>query len=286
MFDGLTVFDCHQHHGQLAHAREGAAVADRDLIGDAEWLEVERSERVTLLDHLAIDRTLVMAGNQYQRADGVADSRRMHEALRAYCDALPTRFAAPIAICEPTFGQRGVDELRRAVGELGMVGVQWHARWQGAATDDPWILRGLEAAGELRILAFLHSHADSALEAVHLVEAAARSVPELPVVMLDAFGGYRHSLECFDAAERCPNLLFETSQAWNLHSVVEAVERFGAERVLFGSDIYSHPITFRTANTPAAMAERIGREELGLMLSGNLERLLAWQAGERETPWP
>lgn len=286
MHEQLDVFDCHQHHGQLAYAREGAAVADRDLIGDPDWLETERGARLELLDHLAIDRTLIMAGNQYQRADGVADSRRMHDALRAYCDAMPDRFAAPVAVCEPTFGQRGIDELRRAVHEQGMIGVQWHARWQGAATDDPWILRGLEEAGALRIVPFLHSHADSSLEAMHLVEVAARAFPDLPIIVLDAFGGYRHSIECFDAAERCPNLLFETSQAWNLHSVVEAIERFGAERVLFGSDIYSHPISFRTANTPAAMAERIEHGHLRAVLAGNLERLLAWQSGERAQPWP
>lgn len=286
MLDTLTVFDCHQHHGQLSYAREGASVGERDLIGDADWLVTERTARLELMDRAGIDRTLVMAGNQYQRANGVADTRRVHDALRAYCDALPERFAAPVALCEPTFGSHAIQELRRAATELAMVGVQWHSRWQGAATDDPWIYRGLEAAGELQLVPFLHSHADSALKAIQLVEKVARAFPDLPIVVLDAFGGYRHALDCFDAAERCPNLLFDTCQAWNGQAVQEAVRRFGPHRVLFGSDIYSHPITFRTANTPALLAEYVERDDLALILSGNLERLLAWQSGDRKEPWP
>jgi predicted TIM-barrel fold metal-dependent hydrolase len=49
-------------------------------------------------------------------------------------------------------------------------------------------------------------------------------------------GGYFHVDEAIEAAERCPNLLLETSAMPYPAKIREAVGRVGAARVLYASD--------------------------------------------------
>jgi predicted TIM-barrel fold metal-dependent hydrolase len=277
---GIDVFDAHQHHGHLDVVRagpgEGLDVDGADAGAHAAWLDVERAARLAQMDRLGIGRALLMPANSYLCAEGVADTRRVNDGIRAYLDAAPDRFPAGLGVAEPLHGRAALDEIRRCHDELGLAGIQYHSRFQQVATDSPFIHRHLELLGELGMLAYVHSHADSALEAPHLVGALATAFPDLPIVVLDACSGYRHSLECLELAERHPNLRFEISLAFNLAPVAQLVERFGAERVLYGTDIYSHPNTFETAHTPVAVLDRLGPEAAAKVLGGNLEALLGW----------
>lgn len=270
--DAIAVFDCHQHHGHLTD--------DPSRPADADWAATERDARIAAMDALGIGRALVMPANDYACPDGIADTRRINDGLRAYLDHRPDRFAAGVGVAEPRHGRAALDEIRRCRDELGLAGIQYHCRFQGVATDHPWMFRHLEVIGELGLLAFVHSHADSRFEAPLGLGRLAAAFADLPIVVLDSCSGYHHSLECLDLAERYPNLRFDTALAYNLMPIVEMVRRFGADRVLFGSDIYSHPHTFRTAHPPAAIIEALGRDDAAAVLGGNLEALLPHHASD------
>lgn len=261
------VFDCHQHHGHLFD--------DPDRPDDGTWAQTERDARLAAMDELGIARAVVMPANDYPCPDGIADTRTVNTGIRAYLDARPDRFVAGLGVAEPRHGRAALAEIRRCRDELGLVGIQYHCRFQGVATDHPWMFRHLEAIGELGMVAFVHSHADSMFEAPLGLGRLAAAFPDLPIVVLDACSGYHHSLACLDLAERYANLRFDTGLAYNLMPIVEMVHRLGVERVLFGSDVYSHPHTFRTSNTPAAIRAAFDAADAAAVLGGNLEALLA-----------
>jgi predicted TIM-barrel fold metal-dependent hydrolase len=84
-------------------------------------------------------------------------------------------------------------------------------------------------------------------------------------------GGYVHVDEAIDVAERFPNVLLETSAMPYPRKIRSAVERLGAERVLYASD--------GPACSPLIELEKVrlaGLEETaeGLVLGGNAARIL------------
>ena len=85
-------------------------------------------------------------------------------------------------------------------------------------------------------------------------------------------GGYFHVDEAIDAAERHPNLVLETSAMPYPAKIREAVERVGAERVLYASD--------GPACSPRIELEKVRLAGLDpaaerLVTGGNAERILA-----------
>lgn len=267
----FDVFDVHQHHGAVAHSAVAGEAAPTDA---AQWLRAEVAARLATMDRLGIGRTLVLPGNSYLRPEGLRDTSAVNDAIVRYCAADPARFAAGAGVVEPLYGAVGLDEVRR-VAELGLVGISYHARFQGVATDDVWIHRHLELMSALGLVPFVHCYADSTLEAPVLVGNLARAHPDLTIVVLDGMSTYHHTLECIALAERHPNLVFDAAMAFNASAITQFVRAAGADRLLFGSDIYSHPNTFVTSNTPAALrACDLGTEQVRAILGGNLARVL------------
>ena len=67
------------------------------------------------------------------------------------------------------------------------------------------------------------------------LEQAAIRVPEATIVF-GHMGAYFHSEDALAVAERCENVMLETSACPYPERIGEAVRRVGAERVIFGSD--------------------------------------------------
>ncbi|MCU1617895.1 MAG: hypothetical protein JWO98_5435 [Frankiales bacterium] len=260
------VVDVHQHHGHVAHSPAGGAAPGGP--------DVEIAARRRAMASLGVARAVVLPGNSYLRPRGLADTREVNDGIRAYCDRDPDRYVAGAGVVEPLYGAAGLPEIRR-IAELGLIGVSYHARFQGVAANDGWILRHLEVMAELGLVPFVHSYAESALEAPLLIADLARAHPELTIMVLDGLSSYHHTLECIALAERHDNVVFDTAMAFNPLALVQLSAAVGAHRLLFGSDIYSHPHTFVTANTPDALrAAGFDADELTGILGGNARRLL------------
>lgn len=277
MTDGVPhefeVFDVHQHHGQVAHSAVAARRGDADGDGDG-WLPDEIAARLAAMDRHGITRTVILPGNSYLRPNGVRDTRAVNDAIVDYCARHPQRFAAGAGVSEPLYGPAGLDEVRR-IAEIGLAGVSYHARFQGVPTDDIWIQRHLGLMGPLGLIPFVHSYADSALEAPLLVGNLALAHPQLTIVVLDGMATYQHTLECIALAERHPNLYFDTAMAFNPVALVQFAGAVGAERLLFGSDIYSLPNTLVSSNSPARIADLgLPPDAVGSILGGAAAGLL------------
>lgn len=101
------------------------------------------------------------------------------------------------------------------------------------------------------------------------IHALCSSFPELPVVLTRIGCGYNRNL--FNLMERCENLHFEMSYfAANL-GIETVVRRFGADRLLFGTDAPVH-----TPSCPIGMLvySELSDIEKQMIASGTLENLI------------
>ncbi len=269
---GFRILDVHHHVGDPVQAlampgAEGAApppALDHDL-----------SVRLETMDRDGVDCALLIPGHSYLRPEGLADTRRVNDGIAAYRDRTPDRFPAALGIVEPLYGRAGDDELRRIKDELGLVGVSFHTRFQGCTTDSPLVLAQIELMGELGLVPFLHSVAESPEESLWRIHRVAKAFPDLTMIVLDVLSSHEQSSHAMLVAELAPNLVFDSSLAYVIDPALQIIERFGHHRVVYGTDLYSYPLGYHRS-TILAHWLRSGLQPPVLqdVLAGNAERIL------------
>ena len=277
-FDVFDVFDVHHHVGRAFDALGGELAADD---GDAAaFAEVELADRLRIMDEGGVRQALVIPGHGYLRPNGIADTRRVNDEIAAYRDRTPDRFPAACGIVEPAYGAASLAELDRIAEELGLVAVSFHTRFQGVSMDSQWVLRYLDRMGELALLPIVHAMDDTPEESLWKLASVARSRPDQTILALDAFSGWEATRQCFFVADVAPNVVFDTSLSYNFDAIEDFALRFGADRVVFGTDLYSHPVGRRISHLlPQILASSLDDAAKAAILGGNARRLLRLSAG-------
>lgn len=265
------VIDAHNHVGGLA----SWGIGDPDRAH--EDLAVDVEVRCQLLDERGVDQAVVIASHDYLRPDGIADNRRVNDAIAAYRDARTDRFPAAVGIVEPLNGERGLEELDRCKHELGLAGISFHTRSQGVPVDGPWVRRYLERMGELGLVPFLHSIGESSSEALWKIDVVAGALPDLPIVVLDVLSTLEQSLQVGHVAARRSNLHFDTALTHGMGFVRMLLDAAGPGRVLYGSDLYSTRTGIHLQLNdclPDLLAAGLDPEDEAAVVGGNVARLL------------
>jgi predicted TIM-barrel fold metal-dependent hydrolase len=269
---GFDVFDVHHHVGRAFDALGGEL---EDAIDDAATIaRVERAERLRIMDEGGVRQALVIPGHGYLRPNGLADTQRVNDEIAAYRDETPHRFPVACGIVEPRDGPHALGELERIRSELGLVAISFHTRFQGVSMDSQWILRYLDRMRELGLVPILHAMDDTPEESLWKLASIARSFPDSTILALDAFSSYEATRQCFFVADVAPNLVFDTSLSYNFDIIREFALRFGAERVLFGTDLYSWPVGRRASHLLAQIVEcDLPHDAKAAILGHNARRL-------------
>ncbi len=268
----FSVLDVHHHVGNAFRALGGALDGRGDWT-EAEYAEVELRSRLEIMDRGGVDRAIVIPGHGYERSRGIVDTRAENDAIAAYRDRRPDRFPAAVGIVEPRDGEASLAEIDR-IAELGLVGISFHTRFQGVSLDSRWVLKYCERMAECGLVPVIHAMDDTPEEALWKLAALARNLPDVPMLALDAFGSYEATRQCFFVADVAPNLVLDTSLSYNFDFIEEFVGRFGAERVAFGTDLYSYPVGRRISHVLAQIFEsELDDEQKALIVGGNAERL-------------
>ena len=261
----MFAFDVHHHVGQ-PESNLGSEPGRRE--------DDEVRRRLAVMDAEGVDQAFVIPSHSYDRSAGVADSVRINDHIAAYRDAHADRFPAAACIVEPTHGKAGLEELRRCRDQLGIRAVSVHARFQGISMNDPSAAAIVKAAFDLGMLPVLHAYPEDCDEALWKIVQLVRRLPRQPVLILDAFSTYESTLYCAEAADLCPNLVFDTALSYTFERIASFTREFGAERVLFGSDTYSvtpgQPSTHLLRHICASSLPDTAKE---LICGGNARRL-------------
>jgi predicted TIM-barrel fold metal-dependent hydrolase len=247
-----SVLDVHHHVGDPMTALGGAL---DEPAATEEWWEEEVSTRLAIMDAGGVDQAIVIPGHGYLRPDGIADTRRVNDGIAAYRDRRPDRFPVALGIVEPQHGAVSFGEIRRVRHELGLVGISFHTRFQGVSLDSQWVLRYVGVMAEEGLVPVIHAIPESPDEALWKLLTIARAHPEVPMLVLDAFESYENTRECAQIAELAPNVVFDTSLSYNFDFIEDFVRRFGADRVAFGTDLYSPPLGRRITHLLAQIRE-------------------------------
>jgi predicted TIM-barrel fold metal-dependent hydrolase len=232
-----------------------------DAIPALGW-NLEAAECVRRLDEAGIDRGVVMT---------IVDAPEVNpdalELIADACRAYPGRLDA-FARIHPWYGAEAAALLERAF-ELGFKGLKLHPVSTLAHPASGETLRLIRLASEHGAPTLFHC-GDEPMTTPYAIAAAAAACPGATII-LGHMGGYFHVDDAIAAAERHPNLVLETSAMPYPAKIREAVERIGAERVLYASD--------GPACSPRIEVEKVRLAGLAtdaeqLVLGGNAQRLL------------
>jgi len=270
---GFEVLDVHHHVGNAFRALGGNLESAPHLAAE-DYACSEIESRLTIMDAAGVAQALVVPGHGYERAGGIADTRRENDAIAAYRDAMPDRFPGAIGIVEPRDGEASFEELDRCKNELGLAGISFHTRFQGVSLDSQWILQYVARMAELGLVPVVHAMNETHEEALWKLAVVARSIPETQILALYAFGSYEATRECSFIAEVAPNIIFDTSLSYNFDFIEDFARRFGSERVAFGTDLYSTPVGRRISHLlPQIIESSLPDVDKQLILAGNARRL-------------
>jgi predicted TIM-barrel fold metal-dependent hydrolase len=266
------IFDCHHHVGDVRSFMP--FTGDESAPTEGEALAAERASRLRIMDAGGVRQAAVIAGHAYSRTNGIADTRAVNDRIAEYRDALPDRFPVAIGLVEPIFEEACLPVLDRCATDLGLAGISFHTRFQGVSMDSPWVTRYVERIASLGMVPVLHAMTESSDEALWKTAEVARAFPDLPMLVLDAFSSFEGTREAFAIAERCPNLLWDTSLSYNFDFLEVFATTFGAERVVFGTDLYSPPLGRRISHlVPQIVESSLADADKAAILGGNARRL-------------
>ncbi len=267
------VFDVHHHVGREFDALGGELDPGDD--GRAEFATIELADRLRIMDEGGVRQAMVIPGHGYLRPNGIANTRVVNDEIAAYRDRTPDRFPVACGIVEPRDGAAAFGEIDRVADELGLVALSFHTRFQGVSLDSRWIVRYLERMGERNLVPVIHAMDDTPEEALWKLASVAREQPDLTILALDAFGGFEATRQCFFVADVAPNIVFDTSLSYNFDFIEDFAVRFGAERVVFGTDLYSFPVGRRISHLlPQIEASSLSDADKAAVLGGTARRLL------------
>lgn len=223
------------------------------------WLghPVGPAELEAILNEYQLDMTMVMAPTaQYPDNQSLARAIAAHERLIGF------------AVVNPYGPGEGVPELRRAVREWGMRGLKLMPLRHGYEVDGRIPRKIMECAAELGVPVSIHSGAQFCLP--WQIAYLARLFPTVPVIMDHM--GYRYYVDgAIDVAQDVRNIYLETALVSMPGYIRMAVDRVGADRVIYGSD---YPTGHPAAMIATIKAAKLSTADEVLVMGGNLARLL------------
>ena len=256
--DNITYFDACCYVGRHVHMREG----------QPETVE----ETLAAMDHFGIHEALVvdtlareanpMAGNQ-RILERAGDHPRLHPAwagLMSHSREMP-----PPRDLVAQMRQEGVGALFLFYGQFDIRLDEW-------GIDD--LLVVLEESAVPLFLCpnnWRQGPAVDATDWTNVVRICQR-FPALPVVITE-HRIYKSQRALYAALEACPNLMVDVSCLW-LHRRIEFIcQHFGVERLVWGSQL---PERDPSAVLMQVNYSDVSHEELAMIASGNMWRLLSW----------
>jgi hypothetical protein len=245
-----VIIDLHMHLDDSESV--GLDVSPRDCVAGMDRAGVDAAVVMTLVD---------FPGPNPAALDLVAEAcAAAHERLYGFARLDPGADGA-------------LDLLRTAVTELGFRGLKLHPVSTRAHPADDETIALVRLAGDLGVPTLFHCGDDPMTAPLVIADTAAACRDA--TIVLGHMGGYYHVDEAIDVAEHHPNIVLETSAMPYPDKIRAAVDRIGAQRVVFGSD---GPMARPEVEREKIEFAGLTAEQNALVLGGNAARLLGVSA--------
>jgi predicted TIM-barrel fold metal-dependent hydrolase len=189
--------------------------------------QMDLDAMVEEMERHGVARAVLSAAGEYAAYDTTVGNGFVAGAVRRF----PKRFIG-FATINPWSRAHGLQELRRTHEEKGLAGLVLHPILQGFEANDPLVFPLVEAALALEMPVYLTGGAPYLAMPYKIADLAGR-YPEGRFILGHA--GWDFHFDVPYCLEACPNLWAETSKN-GLANLEALVRKFGASRLLFGSD--------------------------------------------------
>ncbi|MDB5561750.1 MAG: amidohydrolase 2 [Hyphomicrobiales bacterium] len=223
------------------------------------------------MDAAGIDQSIISVAAGGLQAEGLADTRRMNDIIAQAVRAKPDRFPIGLAGIEVRHGEAGHAEVRRAMNELGLKGLVFHATFEGFSVDSPAFHAALGALGGKKALILLHSTPDGRANP-NAISKVAEQFPHLTFVLGHPVFTPDQRAQAADAVKTHANIHLDLAYQDDPKTTEFFVREVGADRVFYGSDAPYYEPASVIASIEAAEISDSDRE---LILGGNAKRLIA-----------
>ena len=316
--------DIHAHHYPLDYLQEVERLADRSSVRDQAWMGIIKGkvkttpamwnvdQRLAEMDSAGVDAQVLSLSipNVYfgDRGACVALAQSTNDSLAAICKDHPGRFKAVASVPLP-FVQESIDEMRRAIVQLGVHGLTLGSNVNGVPLNSPEFVPFYEEADRMGLAIFIHPMIPMGIEVLGEYDLAATAgflldttvaatrmaysgifercrnlkviIPHLggvfPYIMSRIDSAYRTRPECRLHISQPPTHylrnLYIDSVNFHLPALRCALETVGVERLLLGSD---HPFALGSMEKSIEAVKALGlsTEDEGRVFSGNVLGLL------------
>ena len=204
-----------------------------------------------------------------------AENERVIEESRLHPDRL-----VPFARIDPRVS--GAADAAAALA-AGARGFKLHPRAEDFRLDDPGVAELFGVAAEARVPVLIHAGVGVGSFGESLTTLAA-GYPDCPIIL--AHAGISDLVWLAEVVSEHPNLFFDT--AWLVPADLLALFALvPAERILYGSDAPLMDVELLlTITLRCARFSGLSEEEIGLVMGGQLENLLAREAAAETGPAP
>ena len=274
---------------------------------------VKLDDRLKAMDRLGIDLeilSLTTPGVERETPErGVRLARLANDGFRSICEKFPSRFRA-LAVLPLQDPGSSVDELGRAIQDLGLVGVILFSNVNGKPLDSRELLPIYEKAAKLGVPLFIHPTSpinsqamedfrlvpilgftvDTSLALLRLVfSGVLERIPNLKIVVAHTGGvfpylrgrietGYNNYPECRVHIPSPPSVYFRRNVwvdtvCYDKDLLMSTHAFLGPDRILLGTD-FPHQISDMEHAVNRIKGLQVSKEEKEKILGGNAAKLL------------
>ena len=244
------IFDAHCHIGR-EHSRNHS-------------IELSVDELVKSMDRNSISKAVICPIGKGLTVQIAKANDEIANAVKKY----PNRVVG-FAGANPWQEDEAVDDLEKAVRNLGLRGLKLHPDIQGFPASDELAYPLVRRAGELKVPVYVHSGTSPYSQPMEIGELAG-ACPETTIIM-GHMGYDNYFCDAIPAAKQFKNLLLETSRNAQYWTIEDTVKSIGADRVIFGTD---QPYSRAEVEIAAINSLKLDSESREKILGGNISRVL------------
>lgn len=231
-------------------------------VGAGRDVQLAPEDLLTAMDRNGVNRACLCAMDRCL----AVYNREGNDALIGLTRRFPDRFVG-FASVNPWYGDRAVEELRRAVGE-GLRGLKLHPILQGFQLNDEMVYPLMEMAMKLGLPVYMHTGTLVHSGAFQLGDLA-EAFPEVPFLM-GHMATTDYWYDVIPSSARLPNVYFETSLK-DPGFIQTVLSEVGPERVIFGSNVPTSDYELEIESVRWACPDPADREKV---FGANILKLL------------